>query len=251
MAGSKYEGGSNNNVLSSSVLNRPVPLPGSESPGRVMLLHASGHIGNTVGLTSLPLVGDGKQIIDCTAKGEQEVAKCCALEFDLAERSNGLQPAEAFFDLFALLLTDLASLVACRASVDGACSVVRVNPGKMRSYYQVPNGSDRVVCVVGFVTPQRYATTLGARRAMAERAFEFLEHRDAGLAFGCSGGLSEGTLSDEAMTVVDQHVTHKGDLRLLARALDTPLEYNIFTVNFVASFLEKDFQQAFDISRSA
>jgi len=46
--------------------------------------------------------------------------------FDFADSADNLLPSEDFLDTFALALTNVVSLVTCRAIVDGTASICRV-----------------------------------------------------------------------------------------------------------------------------
>ena len=63
------------------------------------------------------------EVVDGQAESEERVDEHSAAEFDLAEESDGLQPAEDLLDSLALPLADVVARMACRPAVDRARAV--------------------------------------------------------------------------------------------------------------------------------
>jgi len=88
----------------------------------------------------------------------------------LAERADGLDPAEYLFHPFALSLTHQISGMPRRSAVDRAAPASIARGGDVRCYLAVTTSSNEVGNVVAFVSPKRDTATVGQSINQRERS---------------------------------------------------------------------------------
>src|ERR1700674_3999175 len=97
------------------------------------------------------------QIVSCGGEDEDPVHARRAAVAQLAQQPDRLQPTKDLFNPFTLLLTDLITLVAGGASVDGRLAI-GVVLGHVWRHLQVAQLGHEVMSVVVFITTQRHST---------------------------------------------------------------------------------------------
>ena len=68
---------------------------------------------------------------------------------DLAQQSDGLQPAETFLDLLLFPLADAVAFLPCRQLIDGAAARAVVVLSHMRGHLHMAGLRDQVKVMIG------------------------------------------------------------------------------------------------------
>src|SRR5947209_8981177 len=112
-----------------------------------------------------------RQIESSRGEGEYPVHAITSAMSCLAERADGLEPAEYLFHPFALALTHQISGMPRRSAVDRAAPARVARGGDVRCHLAVATSSNEVGNVVAFVSPKRDAATVGQSVNQRERWF--------------------------------------------------------------------------------
>ena len=97
------------------------------------------------------------QVVSSRGEDEDPVRTCGATMAQLAQQPDRLQPAEDLFNSFALLLTNLITLLARRASIDSRLAI-GVVLGHVRCHLQFAQVLHEIMRVIVLVATHGYST---------------------------------------------------------------------------------------------
>jgi len=146
------------------------------------------------------------QVVGGYGEGKDPADPALASMASLPQEGNGFEPPKDLLDPFADALTDLVARVARRTPVNGRAFIF---PGNVRCGIETTQLAHEPSVVIGFVT--RYRDAMGTEY--------LLNHADGCLPFGRPGSHGKAGTNSEAVSVLHEHVTHEGELRLFPLAL--------------------------------
>src|ERR1700687_880870 len=145
------------------------------------------------------------QVVGGSREGKHPTDPGHAAMASFAQCGDGFEPAEDFFDSFALALTNRIAGTASSAIIDHAGWPAR----NMRSGLVIAQLSYKLFTVVALVRAQRDPTA----------AWNLFHHRQRGLRFGLARGLSQARVDHQPIAVLHQHVSEIAKLCRLAFGL--------------------------------
>src|ERR1041384_4326382 len=207
-------------------LSKVDPLSGSLAtlvrlPGRLLMISRSLSRDLAQISDSYQVVGGGSELEDPTHQLHSTVS-------GLAQQPHGLQPAEDFFDSFALTLTNYITRVAGSPLIDRAASSLVVL-SHVRCHLAGAQISDKVFRVVSFVAAHSDSFLLRP----------FSQHQQRRFSFGSAASLSQQRIHYKAVAILHQHVALISQFCFAALGLLKQSEICISTrfMRFIRAFL--------------
>src|SRR5258705_8024182 len=145
------------------------------------------------------------QVVSCGGEDEDPVHSFSATMAQFAQQANRLQPTEDLFDPFALLLTDLVTLVPRGATIDSRLTI-GVVLGHVRCHLKLAQVFHEIMRVIVLITAQRYSTV----------AAHLCGEVQSRVALGGAGGRRHGSRNRQAITILHQQMAEVAQLFFFA-----------------------------------